>query len=184
MRRTGLLSQHSKPPKKQEEYYMDRNVKTAIAIDEWTPGAPITSMVDDVFYIVQKCGRRAISTGNVQSGCAVLGQVNSLLAGELRSALDAKWKVSNAKTMRRSWCWFRSMRRYGNVRNEMRRSSPSATSTQKTPNSPRRCASFSSLVRSSITAQIPATPRRRKRCSTRFRRVKSKCWFPCGDVFR
>ena len=77
----------------QEEYYMDRNVKTAIAIDEWTPGAPITSMVDDVFFIVQKCGRRAISTGNVQSGCAVLGQVNSLLAGELRSSLDAKWKV-------------------------------------------------------------------------------------------
>ena len=73
---------------------MDRNVKTAIAIDEWTPGAPITSMVDDVFFIVQKCGRRAISTGNVQSGCAVLGQVNSLLAGELRSSLDAKWKVS------------------------------------------------------------------------------------------
>ena len=75
-----------------EEYYMDRNVKTAIAIDEWTRGAPITSMVDDVFFIVQKCGRRAISTGNVQSGCAVLGQVNSLLAGDLRSSLDTKWK--------------------------------------------------------------------------------------------
>ena len=81
---------------------MDRNVKTAIAIDEWTPGAPITSMVDDVFFIVQKCGRRAISTGNVQSGCAVLGQVNSLLTGELRSSLDAKWKVRLYIAMRRS----------------------------------------------------------------------------------
>lgn len=99
MRRiTGILTviHTQKTARTQEEYYMDRNVKTAIAIDEWTPGAPITSMVDDVFFIVQKCGRRAISTGNVQSGCAVLGQVNSLLAGELRSSLDEKWKVSSS----------------------------------------------------------------------------------------
>lgn len=76
-----------------EEYYMDRNVKTAISIDEWTPGAPITSMVDDVFFIVQKCGRRGLSTGNVQCACAVLSQGNTLLATELRAALDASWKV-------------------------------------------------------------------------------------------
>lgn len=68
-------------------------MRTAVDIDDWTPGAPLTSMVDDVFFIVQKCGRRALATGNVQCACAVLTAGNGLLATDLKLALDAKWKV-------------------------------------------------------------------------------------------
>lgn len=73
---------------------MEQNVRTAIDIDEYVAGSPLTSMVDDAFFIVQKCGRRALATGNTQCSCAVLGAANGLLGGELRAALDAKWKVS------------------------------------------------------------------------------------------
>lgn len=72
-------------------------MRTAIDIDEYTPGAPLTSMVDDVFFIVQKCGRRALATGNVQCACAVLGAGNGLLGAEMTAALDAKWKVSEGR---------------------------------------------------------------------------------------
>ena len=78
----------------QEEFYLDENVGKAIRINEWAGGALTTSMVDDVFFILLKCGRRALATGSVQCVCAVLGQLNNLLAHDLRAALDAQWKVA------------------------------------------------------------------------------------------
>ena len=65
----------------------------AIRINEWAGSALTTSMVDDVFFILQKCGRRALATGSVQCVCAVLGQLNTLLAHNLRAALEAHWKA-------------------------------------------------------------------------------------------
>lgn len=65
----------------------------AIAIDEWSADALTTSMVDDVFFILQKCGRRALATGNLQCLCAILGQINNLLSNSLRTALELNWKV-------------------------------------------------------------------------------------------
>ena len=88
------LTTGSHPSRPQEEYYLEQNVRTAIEIDEYTPGAPLTSMVDDIFFIVQKCGRRALATCNVQCACAVLGAGNGLLNSEVTAGLDAKWKVS------------------------------------------------------------------------------------------
>ena len=89
---------------------MEQNVRTAIEIDEYVPGSPLTSMVDDAFFIVQKCGRRALATGNTQCSCAVLGAANGLLGGELRAALDAKWKVSW-----RNWCGDQAMHVLGSA---------------------------------------------------------------------
>lgn len=68
-------------------------MRTAIDIDEHTPGAPLTSMVDDAFFILQKCGRRALATGNVQCACAVVGAANAALGGDVARALEGKWKV-------------------------------------------------------------------------------------------
>ena len=45
------------------------------------------------FFILQKCGRRALATGSLQCLCAVLGQLNNLLSNSLRAALEYKWKV-------------------------------------------------------------------------------------------
>ena len=46
-----------------EEYFMSENVSKAVRIDEFVEDALTTSMVDDVFYILQHCARRAISPG-------------------------------------------------------------------------------------------------------------------------
>jgi hypothetical protein len=92
---SARFTHHSAPPPHtpQEEYYLEQNVKKAIAIDEWSPGSLLSSMVDDVFFIVQKSCRRALATGNTQCACTVLGQGNGMLASQLRAALDARWKV-------------------------------------------------------------------------------------------
>ena len=50
-------------------------------------------MIDDAFFILQKCGRRALGTGSLQCACAVLGELNTLLGNSLRAALEYKWKV-------------------------------------------------------------------------------------------
>lgn len=71
-------------------------MQKAIQIDEWSEDALTTSMVDDVFFILQKCGRRALATANLQCLCAVLGQLNNLLSNSLRSALEYNWKVRMA----------------------------------------------------------------------------------------
>lgn len=77
----------------QEEFYLEQNVAKAIAIDEFSGDALTTSLVDDVFFILQKVGRRSLGTASVQCICAVLTQLNSLLSSDLRLALDTRWKV-------------------------------------------------------------------------------------------
>ncbi len=65
----------------------------AISIDEFSGDALTTSLVDDVFFILQKVGQRALTTASVQCVCAVLTQLNSLLAADLRLVLDTRHKV-------------------------------------------------------------------------------------------
>ena len=43
-----------------------------------------SSVVDDVFYIVQKSAERAFATGCVSLGCAILNHVQAVLTGDLR----------------------------------------------------------------------------------------------------
>ncbi|KAK9828174.1 hypothetical protein WJX74_001770 [Apatococcus lobatus] len=80
-----------------EEFYLEQNVAKAISIDEFTGDALTTSLVDDVFFILQKVGRRSLATASVQCICAVLTQLNSLLASDLRLVLDTRWKAASTK---------------------------------------------------------------------------------------
>lgn len=73
-----------------EEYWMGENVGLAVRIAELPPGSLTTSLVDDAFYILLKCGRRAATTRSVQCACAVLNHVAARLAGEVRQQLAAK----------------------------------------------------------------------------------------------
>ena len=77
----------------QEEFYLEQSIDKAIAIDEWAGETVTTSMVDDVFYILRLCGHRALDTGNLPCVCAVLGQLNTLLSQNYRTALEGQWKV-------------------------------------------------------------------------------------------
>ncbi|KAF9590294.1 hypothetical protein IFM89_032302 [Coptis chinensis] len=69
---------------------MVENVRKAIKIDEHVPDSLTTSMVDDVFYVLQKCCRRAISTSNSNSVLAVLSGAINLLSNEYQEALQQK----------------------------------------------------------------------------------------------
>ncbi len=81
----------------QEEFYLEQSIDKAIAIDEWAGETVTTSMVDDVFYILRLCGHRALDTGNLPCVCAVLGQLNTLLSQNYRTALEGQWKVGTGE---------------------------------------------------------------------------------------
>ncbi|ESW11010.1 hypothetical protein PHAVU_009G257900 [Phaseolus vulgaris] len=78
-----------------EGFFMLENVRKAIRIDEHVPDSLTTSMVDDVFYVLQSCLRRAISTSNISSVVAVLSGANSLLGNEYHEALQQKIREPN-----------------------------------------------------------------------------------------
>ncbi|KAL7605604.1 conserved oligomeric Golgi complex subunit 4 [Lactuca sativa] len=78
-----------------EGFFMVENVRKAIKIDEHVMDSLTTSMVDDVFYVLQSCCRRSISTSNINSVIAVLSSAVSLLGGEYNDALQQKMREPN-----------------------------------------------------------------------------------------
>ncbi|KAJ7951380.1 Conserved oligomeric Golgi complex subunit 4 [Quillaja saponaria] len=78
-----------------EGFFMVENVRKAISIDEHVPDSLTTSMVDDVFYVLQSCLRRAISTSNISSVIAILSGASSLLSNEYQEALQQKIGETN-----------------------------------------------------------------------------------------
>ncbi|KAL2490214.1 Pentatricopeptide repeat-containing protein [Abeliophyllum distichum] len=78
-----------------EGYFMVENVRKAIKIDEHVPDSLTTSMVDDVFYVLQSCCRRAVSTSNINSVIAVLSNASSLLGAEYSEALQQQMREPN-----------------------------------------------------------------------------------------
>ncbi|XP_058225691.1 conserved oligomeric Golgi complex subunit 4-like isoform X2 [Rhododendron vialii] len=78
-----------------EGFFMVENVRKAINIDEHVHDSLTTSMVDDVFYVLQSCCRRSVSTSNINSVIAVLGSAVSLLGSEYIDALQHKMRESN-----------------------------------------------------------------------------------------
>lgn len=78
-----------------EEYFMGENVKKAIKIDELVADGMTTSMVDDVFYVLQSCSRRAISTTNLQSVLQIINHAAALLNNDFSEALERKIREPN-----------------------------------------------------------------------------------------
>eukprot|EP00227_Mantoniella_beaufortii_P018130 CAMPEP_0197602048 /NCGR_PEP_ID=MMETSP1326-20131121/36436_1 /TAXON_ID=1155430 /ORGANISM="Genus nov. species nov., Strain RCC2288" /LENGTH=678 /DNA_ID=CAMNT_0043169345 /DNA_START=10 /DNA_END=2043 /DNA_ORIENTATION=- len=71
---------------KLEEIYLYENVALAIRINDEQVDSLSSSMVDDIFYILQKCARRATETGSIQAVCASLNHINNILTGEVHGA--------------------------------------------------------------------------------------------------
>lgn len=78
-----------------EGFFMVENVRKAIRIDEHVLDSLTTSIVDDVFYVLQNCCRRSISTSNLNSVIAILSNAMSLLGGEYSDALQRKMREPN-----------------------------------------------------------------------------------------
>ncbi|CAA7013042.1 unnamed protein product [Microthlaspi erraticum] len=78
-----------------EGFFMVENVRKAIRIDEHVLDSFTTSMVEDVFYVLQKCLSRAIATSNISSAIAVLSNAGSLLGNDYHEALQQKIREPN-----------------------------------------------------------------------------------------
>ncbi|XP_078439743.1 conserved oligomeric Golgi complex subunit 4 [Wolffia australiana] len=78
-----------------EEFFMVENVRKAIRIDEHVPDSLTTSLVDDVFYVLQSCCHRAISTVNINSVFPILSCAMNLLGNEYHDALQQKMREQN-----------------------------------------------------------------------------------------
>jgi len=75
-----------------EEYFMRISVakaETLDSIDEELTQAT-SSMVDDVFFIIKKCLRRALSSGSADVTCAMLNHTTAILDEEYHDILKAR----------------------------------------------------------------------------------------------
>ena len=59
-------------------------------MDTLEDGSMTSSMVDDAFFIVKKCVRRALSSSSVDGVCAMLNHANSVLEQDFREVLYTK----------------------------------------------------------------------------------------------
>jgi conserved oligomeric Golgi complex subunit 4 len=83
-----------------EEYWMKKNVEFAIETDEPVPDEvpPVSSMVDDVFYVLQQSTERAFSTCSVNSACAIVNHVNDVVARAFKEVLGSNVSRYGAQT--------------------------------------------------------------------------------------
>uniref|UniRef100_A0A0K0FLY5 Conserved oligomeric Golgi complex subunit 4 n=1 Tax=Strongyloides venezuelensis TaxID=75913 RepID=A0A0K0FLY5_STRVS len=62
-----------------EQYYMTESIKKAIEYDNLEDDSVVSSIVDDVFFIVRKSVRRSITSTSVDCICALLNNATTLL---------------------------------------------------------------------------------------------------------
>lgn len=81
-----------------EQYYMDESIRKAIDTDVKEEGL-LSSVVDDVLFLVRKCVRRAMSSGSVDCVCAALNNGVALLETafyrHLYNAIQAGYPSTN-----------------------------------------------------------------------------------------
>ncbi|GAU95964.1 hypothetical protein RvY_07479 [Ramazzottius varieornatus] len=75
-----------------EEYYMRQSVKKAISMEQIEENSMTSSMVDDVFFVVRKSVRRALSSTSVDGICAILNHAISVLQEDFATVLHEKLK--------------------------------------------------------------------------------------------
>ncbi|EDW87946.1 conserved oligomeric Golgi complex subunit 4 [Drosophila yakuba] len=76
-----------------ERYFMEESVLKAIGLDTYESGQQCSSMVDDIFFILRKSIRRALTTQSINGTCAVINNVAACLDGDFVSALKAPLKT-------------------------------------------------------------------------------------------
>ncbi|ELU05879.1 hypothetical protein CAPTEDRAFT_225425 [Capitella teleta] len=76
-----------------EEYFMREMFLKAVIMDYLDEGSLTSSMVDDAFFIVKKCIRRALSSSSVDGICAMLNHGCSILEQDYREHLYSKLKT-------------------------------------------------------------------------------------------
>ncbi|SPP81705.1 conserved oligomeric Golgi complex subunit 4 [Drosophila guanche] len=75
-----------------ERYFMEESVLKAIGLDKYEAGQQCSSIVDDVFFILRKSIRRALTTQSINGTCAVINNVAACLDGDFIAALKTPLK--------------------------------------------------------------------------------------------
>jgi len=70
-----------------ETYFMTESVGKAVQIDEWGENDLTSSMVEDVFFVLQKSALRAMATCSIHVVQAMIQQITSILAGGYHASL-------------------------------------------------------------------------------------------------
>ncbi|RKO91852.1 COG4 transport protein-domain-containing protein [Blyttiomyces helicus] len=83
-----------------EEYFVRRSIEKAMTIDEYEPGSLTSSCVDDVFFILKTCSRRAMSTADPDCVCAVINSIGRILELDYINVFQKKLRdaFSNTET--------------------------------------------------------------------------------------
>lgn len=65
-----------------EQYFMEESVTKAVGMDTTESSQNTSSMVDDTFFIIRKCIRRALSSGSLDGICAVINNACGVLEND------------------------------------------------------------------------------------------------------
>lgn len=81
-----------------EHFFMSENIKKAVELDSMEADQQTTSMLDDVFFIVKKCIKRAVSSNSVDGICAVINNACTLLEAEFCQVFQNQIKLGFPST--------------------------------------------------------------------------------------
>ncbi|XP_003737789.1 conserved oligomeric Golgi complex subunit 4 [Galendromus occidentalis] len=73
-----------------EEFFMVESVKKAVDYESYEEGSRTSSLLEDVFFLLKKCLRRAFSTSSIDGACAMLNHTCSMIEGEFHKASNEK----------------------------------------------------------------------------------------------
>ncbi|KAI0235623.1 Conserved oligomeric Golgi complex subunit 4 [Lamellibrachia satsuma] len=73
-----------------EEYFMHEMITKAVSLDITDESSLTSSMVDDAFFIVKKCVRRALSSSSIDGVCAMLNHACSILEQDFQEVFYAR----------------------------------------------------------------------------------------------
>eukprot|EP01134_Creolimax_fragrantissima_P003887 CFRG3887T1 len=82
-----------------EEYFLLSCVHKAVQLDTHEVGQMTSTMIDDVFFVVQKCCNRALQTHMIDCICAVLNNANSVLENDFTGILQRNLATGVSDTM-------------------------------------------------------------------------------------
>jgi len=81
-----------------EQYFMSENVAKAVELDTMESDQLTTSMLDDVFFIVKKCVKRAAVSNSVDGICAVINNACTLLESDFCRVFQDQIKLGFPST--------------------------------------------------------------------------------------
>ena len=77
-----------------ERCYLERSIAKAAAMDKLPAEGLTSSLVDDAFYLLLKCARRAAASRSPQCLCNVLSNINQILVSDVKAAVQRRLRGS------------------------------------------------------------------------------------------